>query len=405
MADKDFKTIDEQIEILRSRGLTIEDEAEAKDFLLRNNYYRVSGYSLTLRKNDVFAKSATFQNIEDIYNFDHEFRHIILHHIETIEVQMKSIYAYEFTKVYGPLGYLDAANFSNQAKHKEIVNKANQQKRQRLAHEAYLKHFINDLHQEIPLWAYVDLLTISDISFLYSISERPLKETIAHRFGLTMNRGPEILGQYMHSMTIIRNLCAHGSRIYNRLFEQKPSLNKKEQALLIRRKDGTMDNSHFFGFFLIMRRLLPAENFVEMKEGLNCSILFAPSEYVEAFIPFNITCGTLLKYQILLAFTCTISVTGITLLMSAISKNQIVALVAAMAIFLFPVLLPIPETNPLFRLVGLLPVYHVLAVSLLSVEQMSNGMLYAIWAIPTALIFLGIGAGFSRHIFAKHQVS
>lgn len=107
MADKDFKTIDEQIEILRSRGLTIEDEAEAKDFLLRNNYYRVSGYSLTLRKNDVFAKSATFQNIEDIYNFDHEFRHIILHHIETIEVQMKSIYAYEFTKVYGPLGYLD----------------------------------------------------------------------------------------------------------------------------------------------------------------------------------------------------------------------------------------------------------------------------------------------------------
>ena len=150
MADKDFKTIDEQIEILRSRGLTIKDEADAKDFLLRNNYYRVSGYSLTLRKNDVFAKSATFQNIEDIYNFDHEFRHIILHHIETIEVQMKSIYAYEFTKVYGPLGYLDAANFSNQAKHKEIVDKANQQKRQRLAHEAYLKHFINDLNLTVP---------------------------------------------------------------------------------------------------------------------------------------------------------------------------------------------------------------------------------------------------------------
>ena len=139
-------------------------------------------------------------------------------------------------------------------------------------------------------------------------------------------------------------------------------------------------------------------------EGLDCSILFAPSDYVEAFIPFNITCGTLLKYQILLAFTCTLSVTGITLFLSAISKNQIVALVAAMAIFLFPVLLPITEINPLFRLVGLLPIYHVLSISLLSVEQMSNGMLYAIWATPTALIFLGIGAVFSRRIFAKHQV-
>ena len=140
-------------------------------------------------------------------------------------------------------------------------------------------------------------------------------------------------------------------------------------------------------------------------EGLDCSILFAPSDYVEAFIPFNITCGTLLKYQILLAFTCTLSVTGITLFLSAISKNQIVALVAAMAIFLFPVLLPITEVNPLFRLVGLLPIYHVLAISLLSVEQMSNGMLYAIWAIPAALLFLGVGAGISRRVFAKHQVS
>ena len=140
-------------------------------------------------------------------------------------------------------------------------------------------------------------------------------------------------------------------------------------------------------------------------EGLDCSILFAPSDYAEGFIPFNITCGTLLKYQILLAFTCTLSVTGITLLISAISKNQIVAFVASMAIFLFPVLLPITEANPLFRLVGLLPLYHVQAVSLLSVEQMNNGMLYAVWAIPTASLFLGIGAVISRRVFAKHQVS
>ena len=60
MADKDFKTIEEQMEILRSRGLTINDESQAKDFLLYNNYYRISGYSLTLRKNNVFSKSATF---------------------------------------------------------------------------------------------------------------------------------------------------------------------------------------------------------------------------------------------------------------------------------------------------------------------------------------------------------
>ena len=268
MQEKDFKSIDEQLEILRSRGLTITDDEKAKDFLLRNNYYRISGYSLTLRKNDQFSKTATFQNIVDIYNFDHELRHIILQYIEIIEVQMKSVYAYEFTKVHGPVGYLDASFFTDSQKHKEIIDKANQQKKQRLSHEAYLKHFVNDLHQDIPLWAYVDLLTISDISFLYSISEQAIKDAVAQIFGLTMNKGSNILGSYMHSMTIIRNLCAHGSRIYNRLFEQKPSLNKREKALLIKNADGTIDNAHFYGFVLIMKRLLPTDNFKEMKQAI-----------------------------------------------------------------------------------------------------------------------------------------
>ncbi len=241
MSDKEFKTIEEQLEILRSRGLTIGDESAAKDFLLRNNYYRVSGYSLTLRKNDIFSKSAVFQNIIDIYNFDHEFRHILLQYLEVIEVEMKSVYAYEFTKIHGPAGYLNASFFTNRTRHEEIIQKAELQKSQRLSHEAYLKHFVNELRQDIPLWAYVDLLTISDISFLYAITEQPIKDAVAHAFGLNMTKGASILGSYMHSMTIIRNLCAHGSRIYNRLFEQKPSLNKAEKALLIKNRKGELD--------------------------------------------------------------------------------------------------------------------------------------------------------------------
>lgn len=90
----------------------------------------------------------------------------------------KSVYAYEFTKVHGPTDYLDEAFFTNKSKHKEIIDKANQQKTQRLPHEAYLKHFMNELHQDILLWAYVNLFTISDISFLYSISEQPIKDAL-----------------------------------------------------------------------------------------------------------------------------------------------------------------------------------------------------------------------------------
>lgn len=181
---------------------------------------------------------------------------------------MKSVYTYEFTKAHGSIGYLNPSFFTNTVKHNEIIQKAEQQKTQRLPHEAYLKHFINGLQQQIPLWAYVDLLTISDISFLYSISEPEIKDFIARIFGLTMTHGSRILGSYMHSMTIIRNLCAHGSRLYNRLFEQKPSLNKKEKELLIKNADGQIDNSHLYGFVLVMKRLLPSDNFNEMKNSI-----------------------------------------------------------------------------------------------------------------------------------------
>lgn len=141
------------------------------------------------------------------------------------------------------------------------------------------------------------------------------------------------------------------------------------------------------------------------KEGLDCSILFAPLGFVEGYIPFNITCGTLLKYQILLAFSGAISVTGITLLLSAICKSQMIAFVLSAAVHLMPGMLPISETNALYRVIVLMPFYHSQFSSIMSVEQMQNGTLYAIWAGPTALSFLGIGAVISRRIFAKHQVS
>ncbi len=139
--------------------------------------------------------------------------------------------------------------------------------------------------------------------------------------------------------------------------------------------------------------------------GLDCSILFAPADFAAGYIPFNITCGTLLKYQILLAFTSVISVTGITLVLSAVCKNQTAALVASAAIELFPVMLPVSETSSLFKIITLLPLYHVQFVSLMSVEQIRGNILYALMAVPIALIFMGIGVLVSRRVFAKHQVS
>ena len=72
----------------------------------------------------------------------------------------------------------------------------------------------------------------------------------------------------MHGMTILRNLCAHGSRLYNRLFIRKPSLSGKEKKLLRTDEDGLVDNAHLFGYILNMKRLLSSHDFDGMKDRM-----------------------------------------------------------------------------------------------------------------------------------------
>lgn len=163
---------------------------------------------------------------------------------------------------------------------------------------------------------------------------------------------------------------------------------------------------------LLVTAVISAINFIFAlvlygSNGLNCSILFAPIEFIDGYsgyIPFNITLGTLLKYQFLLAFTSAISTTGITLVLSAVCKNQVTALITSAAIYFFPLIISVSETNPLFRYITLLPLYHVQFISLMSIEQMRGGMLYAVFAVPVALVFMGIGIVLSRRIFARHQI-
>ena len=264
MATKEFKTLDEQLEILKSRSLTIENELDAKEFLRKNNYYRLSGYSLTLRDHDLFFPGTTFQNIVDIYTFDEALRHILLEQLERIENELKSVFAYEFAKKYGPLGYLNSGNFTDNKAFLKIRAKAVEQQYKRMGHEAYLQHF-NKVREELPIWAYVDLLSIADISMLYQISDGNLKSDIAGNFGITVNTRAEILAKAMHGMTILKNLCAHGSRLFNRIFITKPSLSRSEKNLLRKNEDGEIDIYHVFGYILVMKKLLPSENFTVMK--------------------------------------------------------------------------------------------------------------------------------------------
>ena len=189
MSLKVFKTIYEQIEILKSRGLIIEDETLAKEFLLKNNYYRISGYSLTLRANDKFSQAVSFQNIMEIYNFDKRLRAILLYHLETIETHFKSIYAYNFSMVNTGERYLNSSCFTDINKFIFLQTKIEKQKLKRITQEAYLKHFQNT-NQTVPFWAYVDLMTISDISMMFSISKSDVQSKVCLEYNMISSELP-----------------------------------------------------------------------------------------------------------------------------------------------------------------------------------------------------------------------
>ena len=104
---KPFKTYREQIELLRARGLIIYDDAYAEEVLKRLNYYRLSAYSLTLRKNDRFYPGVTLDDVAELYAFDHALRRLLFQYSSIVEVSARAYISYYHAQKYGPLGYLN----------------------------------------------------------------------------------------------------------------------------------------------------------------------------------------------------------------------------------------------------------------------------------------------------------
>ena len=78
---KPFKTLDEQISILKSRGLIIPDEEAAKLSLLCNNYYNVINYYskfFMVGGADNYLPDVSFNEILSVYYFDKEIKSIFL---------------------------------------------------------------------------------------------------------------------------------------------------------------------------------------------------------------------------------------------------------------------------------------------------------------------------------------
>lgn len=219
MKTKEFKTLDEQIEILKNRGLVINDIDGTKRLLLRENYFFINGYRHIFLKNrngNDFIKGTTFEELYAVFQFDRNFRNILFKNLLIVENNLKSILSYCLSKKYGikEKDYLKPSNFSQDIKKirqvNDVLSKIKRQiKLNGRQHSATLHYLSN--YGYVPLWILVKLLSFGMINELYSILKPEDKLLIAEYYNLDV----ETLGIYIGLLSNYRNLCAHEDVVYD----------------------------------------------------------------------------------------------------------------------------------------------------------------------------------------------
>lgn len=218
MKTKDFKTLDEQIEILKNRGLVINDVEKTESLLLSENYFFINGYRhifLKSHKDSNFIKGTTFEELYAVFQFDRNFRNILFKNLLIVENNLKSIISYRLSKKYGvkEKDYLKPSNFSLDSKKvrqvNDVLNKIKRQiKINGRQHSATLHYLSN--YGYVPLWILVKLLSFGMINEFYSILKPEDKLSIAQYYNLDV----ETLGIYIGLLSNYRNLCAHEDIVY-----------------------------------------------------------------------------------------------------------------------------------------------------------------------------------------------
>ena len=209
---KPFKTYDEQIAILRSRGLIISSDENARAILKQMNYYRLSAYSLTLRKDDVFYPGTTIEDILALYDFDSDLRKIVFEYSSFVETSTRAYIAYYHAQKYGPLGYLNNQNFESEVNHAAFLKDLFQSIKR--SSDVFVIHHKEQRQGIYPIWVAIEETTFGALSKFYKNMLLSDRTCIAKDFyGIPR----EYVENYMQCASVARNIAAHGGRFYNRI--------------------------------------------------------------------------------------------------------------------------------------------------------------------------------------------
>ena len=267
MGSKTFKNLDEQIELLRQKGLVIDDVNYAKEVLLRENYFFLGGYRHIFLKEDgsrKFINGTNFRELYGMFNFDRQLRNILFKNILIVENNLKSILSYVMSKNHGfkEQHYLNADNFTqDRMKNRQINDLLRKMKRQISVNSkqyAATSHYMRN-YGYIPLWVVVKVLSFGIVGELYSVLQKEDQEEIADIYKITVKS----LVDYLPILANYRNVCAHEDLCFDNRISKKIDNTKYHDILNI----PIMDDEYVYGkndvfaLVIILKYMLSEEEF------------------------------------------------------------------------------------------------------------------------------------------------
>lgn len=233
------------------RGLIIHDPAEAAHYLQFIGYYRLSAYALPLQDkgslspnliDKPFKAGVGFADILNLYRFDRELRLLFMDAIERIEVAVRTCIVTEMSLRHGPHWFMDASHFKANAprfKHHRLLDRIDQELQiqngatspSKPHHEVFINHYYATYTDPYlpPAWMVAETLTLGAWSLIFeNLRDTNERKQIAK----PLQTDEQVLRNWLHALTYLRNLCAHHSRLWNRQFVIKPMIAKRHAMFL-----------------------------------------------------------------------------------------------------------------------------------------------------------------------------
>ena len=225
--EKPFRTIDEQIDILRSRGMVIDDIETARKALEKISYYRLSGYSYPFRqydkasrtRSDQFLPKTNLEQVLALYRFDERLRATTFQELSRIEVGLRALIGYTLGEEHphlhlassrlGPSGF-DKENKHETKKYRKWIY--SYEKSRKRSQEDFIRHYRDEYNGKLPVWVAVHILEWGKLALLFKMAPIHCQDTIAASLHLTRSQ----VNSWLENLRILRNICAHQGRLFNR---------------------------------------------------------------------------------------------------------------------------------------------------------------------------------------------